>query len=160
MENVHATGAESPRSYDRVPHTEVHVLARRSLETLQDIVVILLMVLLLFISLQALWRLGRIAAFEAAPPTDLLSEILFVLILTELYRLLIFYLREHRVSVALAIEVALVGALRATTILGVHEFDLPRLAGLSLLLLVLGGLLAMERWMRFRQHEATETDAR
>ena len=34
------------------------------------------------------------------------------------------------------------------------------LAGLSLLLLVLGGLLAMERWMRFRQHEATETDAR
>jgi hypothetical protein len=32
--------------------------------------------------------------------------------------------------------------------------------GLSLLLLVLGGLLAMERWMGGRRNEAVETDAR
>src|SRR5262249_35845142 len=38
-----------------VPHTQVHALVRRALENLQDGVVLLLMVLLLVLSLQALW---------------------------------------------------------------------------------------------------------
>ena len=52
----------------------------------------------------------------------LLSEVVFVLILTEVYRLLIFYLREHRISVALTIEVALVSTLREVMLKGAHEF--------------------------------------
>jgi len=47
------------------------------------------------------------ALIEEVGPTQLLSEVIFVLILTEVYRLLMFYLREHRISVALAVEVAL-----------------------------------------------------
>jgi uncharacterized membrane protein (DUF373 family) len=118
------------------------------------------MVLLLVMSLQALWRLGRMAFIEGAGTTQLLSEIIFVLILTEVYRLLIFYLREHRISVALTVEVALVSMLREVMLRGAHGFDWPRLVGLSVLLLVLGGLLTVERWIGRLRNEVYETDAR
>jgi uncharacterized membrane protein (DUF373 family) len=131
----------------RVPHTQVHTVVRRALENLQDGVVLLLLVLLLVLSLQALWRLGHMALIDAAPTTELLSEVVYVLILTELYRLLIVYLREHRISVALAVEVALVSTLREIMLKGAHEFEWLRLLGLSLLLVVLGGLLALARWL-------------
>jgi uncharacterized membrane protein (DUF373 family) len=142
-----------------VPHTQVHSLVRRTLEQLEDIVVFLLMVLLLVLSVQALWRLARMALFESAATTQLLSEIIFILILTEVYRLLIFYLREHRISVALAVEVALVSTLREIMLKGAHEFEWLRLLGLSVLLLVLGGLLALERWMGRWRNEVSETNA-
>jgi uncharacterized membrane protein (DUF373 family) len=143
-----------------VPHTQIHLRLRRMLETLQDVVVTLLMVLLLVLSVQALWRLGRMAVVESAATAQLLSEIVFVLILTELYRLMIFYLREHRISVALTVEVALVSTLREVMLKGAHEFEWPRLVGLSLLLTVLGGLLALERWMGRWRREVSESDAR
>ena len=142
-----------------VPHTQIHTAVRRALENLQDGVVLLLMVLLLMLSLQALWRLGHMALIDAAPAPELLSEVIYVLILTELYRLLIFYLREHRISVALAVEVALVSTLREIMLKGAHEFEGLRLLGLSLLLVVLGGLLALERWMGRWRNDASETNA-
>jgi len=143
-----------------VPHTQVHTLLRRTLETLQDIVAVLLMVLLLVLSLQTLWRLARMALIEAAPTGQLLSEIVFLLILIEVYRLMIYYLREHRISVTLTVEVALVSTLREVMLKGVHEFEWYRLMAVSLLLVVLGGLLAMERWMGACRNEMSETDAR
>ncbi|MDB5310448.1 MAG: hypothetical protein JWO38_4650 [Gemmataceae bacterium] len=145
---------------ESVPHTQIHTLLRRTFENLQDVVVTLLMLLLLVLSVQALRRLARMALTEEAPATQVLSEVIFLLILTELYRLLIFYLREHRISVALAVEVALVSTLREVLLKGAHEFDWPRMVGLSLLLVVLGGLLAQERWTGRRRDEGSETDAR
>ncbi len=106
----------------------------------------LLMLLLLVLSLQALWRLAKMAIAGEAATTGLLSDIIFVLILIELYRLMIYYLREHRISVALMVEVALVSILREVMLKGAFGFEWLRLVGLSLLLGVLGGLLAMERW--------------
>lgn len=142
------------------PHTQVHALLRRAMENAQDVVVVLLMVLLLVLSLRSLWNLGRAVFAGPAVPSEVLSEIIFILILTELYRLLIFYLREHRISVALAVEVALVSTLREVMLKGAQEFEWLRLLGLSLLLVVLGGLLALERWMGQRRNEVSETDAR
>ena len=51
-----AVAADEPCA---VPHTQIHSLVRRTLEILQDVVATLLMVLLLVLSLQALWRLAR-----------------------------------------------------------------------------------------------------
>jgi uncharacterized membrane protein (DUF373 family) len=167
MEDIpRAVGETGPNQRGRqdargpVPYTQVHSLVRRTLENLQDVIASLLMVLLLVLSLQALWRLARMALIEAAATTQSLSEIIFVLILTEVYRLLIFYLRDHRISVALMVEVALVSTLREVMLKGAHEFEWLRLLGLSLLLIVLGGLLAMERWMGRWRNEVSETDAR
>ena len=145
---------------EAVPHTQIHGLLRRALENVQDVVVVLLLIALVGLSLQALWQLGRMALSQASAPAAILSEIIYVLILTELYRLLIFYLREHRISVALAVEVALVSTLRDVMLEGAHEVEWWRLLGQSLLLVVLGGLLALERWMGRRRNEPCETDAR
>jgi uncharacterized membrane protein (DUF373 family) len=140
-----------------IPHTQVHARLRRTLETLQDVIVTLMLVMLLVLSLQALWRLARLALILATPTYELLSEIMFVLILTEVYRLLIFYLSDHRISVALTVEVALVSTLREVILKGAHEFEYQRLLGLSLLLVVLGGLLLMERWTGRREEESETT---
>ena len=167
-ENPHPPAGESganpdgrlPDAADHVPHTQVHTLARRALEHAQDAVAFLLMVFLLALALQTLWRLARMALVEAAPTNHVLSEIIFVLILMELYRLLIYYLREHRVSVVLTVEVALISTLQELMLKGAHEFEWHRLLAISLLLAVLGGLLVLERWVVRRRHETSETDAR
>lgn len=147
-----------PDAPDLVPHTQVHALVRRTLENLQDVIATLLMVLLLVLSLEALWRLALMTV-EAAATTQLLSEVVFVLILMEVYRLMIFYLREHRISVALTVEVALVSTLREVLLKGAYDFEWHRLLGISLFLVVLGGLLAMERWMGRWRNDVLETDA-
>jgi hypothetical protein len=76
-----------------IPHTQVHRFLRRTLEQAQDVVVVVLMVLLLAITVQALWTLGQMIYDQNAPYPTLLSHIVFVLILVELYRTIIFYLR-------------------------------------------------------------------
>jgi uncharacterized membrane protein (DUF373 family) len=137
-----------------VPHTQIHSVVRRTLENLQDVIATCLIVLLFALAVQAIWRVTRMAFsqrttfVEAAATGQLLAGVMYVLILVELYRLLIFYLREHRVAVSLAVEVALVSTLREVMITGAPEFDNGRLFGLSLLLIVLGALLIAERWMR------------
>ena len=56
------------------------------------------------------------------------ADILFILILVELFRLLIIYLQEQRISVGAAVEVSLVSALREVVVDGVLEIPLERLA--------------------------------
>jgi uncharacterized membrane protein (DUF373 family) len=136
-----------------VPHTQIHAHLRQVFETLQDVVVTLLLGLLLVLSLLALWRIAQMAFVQSAEMNRLLSEILYVLILTEVYRLLNFYLREHRVSVAL------VSTFREVILRGAHKVEWPRITAISLLLVALGGLLALERWMGRWREEAIETDA-
>ena len=154
MQQIAPSTAEADSKHDHrdvtpaeVPHTQIHTLGRRAWENVQDVIISILMILLLVLSLQALWRLATAALLGDGTTAQLLSEVIFVLILTEVYRLLIYYLQEHRISVALAIEVAIVSTLREIILKGAHEFEWPQLCGLSLLLVVLGGLLATERWM-------------
>jgi len=128
-----------------IPHTQVHRFLRRTLEMAQDAVVVVLLVMLLAITVQALWQLGQMIFQQSAPYPTLLSHIVFVLILAELYRTLIVYLREHRVSVALIVEVAIVSTVQDLMLKSAHEYDPQRVFGGALLLLVLGGLLALER---------------
>jgi uncharacterized membrane protein (DUF373 family) len=130
-----------------VPYTQVHRRLRYTLEAAQDIVVAGLCVLLLALMLQMLWRLGRMAMVDHASPTAVLSQVVLVLILVELYRTLIFYLREHRIAVSLMVEVAIVSLLRELILEGLTQLTWAKAAGVSLLLLVLGGILAGDRWL-------------
>jgi len=142
-----------------IPHTQIHGWLRRGLEMAQDAVVILLMLLLIAIALEALAHLARMTFVERATPPVLLSEVVYVLILTELYRTLIYYLREHRVSVSLMLEVAIVSVLRDQILSTAQSPEWPRVLSGSLLLLVLGALLAVERWFARARSDASETSA-
>ncbi len=84
------------------------------------------------------------------------SDILFVLILVEIFRLLIIYLQEQRISIGAAVEVSLVSALREVILQGVVDIPIDRLLGVCAFLVVLGGLLYLRVWM-FQRFEAIET---
>lgn len=69
------------------------------------------------------------------------SDILFILILVEIFRLLIIYLQEQRISVGVAVEVSLVSVLREVIIRGALEIPWQQIIAICIFLLVLGALL-------------------
>ncbi|HVZ22207.1 MAG TPA: phosphate-starvation-inducible PsiE family protein [Vicinamibacterales bacterium] len=151
---------DSTNAEQRVPppHTQVHHLLRRVLENAQDVVIIGLMVVLLGIAISAVMTLFRTAVLRTASPSVVLSQILYILILTELYRTLIFYLREHRVSVALVMETTIVTTVNQLTLTGRESAPLMVLA-IGGLLLVLGSLLALDRWTSGIRNDVSHTSA-
>ncbi|HEY9849448.1 MAG TPA: phosphate-starvation-inducible PsiE family protein [Leptolyngbyaceae cyanobacterium] len=118
----------------------------RGLETIQDLFVICLCIglfTLMAIQLRAMF-------FELLPPLDfktVTSDILFLLILVELFRLLIIYLQEQRVSIGAAVEVSIVSVLRELIVRGVLETPWQELLSACVFLLVLGTLLIIRVWL-------------
>ncbi|MGZ3521302.1 MAG: phosphate-starvation-inducible PsiE family protein [Vulcanimicrobiaceae bacterium] len=136
-----------------VLHTDVHHLLRRAFELAQDVIVASLCVILLVVMAYSLWTLGWIAFVEKGQPSDVLSQIVLLLVLVELFRTLIFYLREHRVSVSLMLEVAIVSELREI-LLNPPTATGTQVYGNALLLIVLGALLFTNRYLSWKQHAA------
>ena len=131
----------------------------RNLERFQNFIVVSLCVGL---NCVMLIRLGEMF-FSLLEPLNfqaITSDILFILILVELFRLLIVYLQEQRISIGSAVEVSLVSALREILLEGVVEIPLDKLLGICAFLLVLGGLLCLRVWMfeRFNQVKQVEVN--
>ncbi|MGA1411706.1 MAG: phosphate-starvation-inducible PsiE family protein [Prochlorotrichaceae cyanobacterium] len=118
----------------------------RLLETIQDLIVIGLCVgLFSFMVLQL-----REMLLSLLPPLQfqtVTSDILFLLILVELFRLLIIYLQEHRVSIGVAVEVSIVSVLREIIVRGVLETPWNQVLVACIFLLVLGALLIIRVWL-------------
>ncbi|HZU05681.1 MAG TPA: phosphate-starvation-inducible PsiE family protein [Chloroflexota bacterium] len=124
-----------------VPHTEVHRLSRRFLEPTQDLLVLGLSLALFALMFRTL---AGLFAELFAPNIDfrlIIAEVLFVLVMVEVVRLLIVYLREHRVAVDFMIELGIVSTLREVVLRGVVELHWLQLAAVALFLLTLGALL-------------------
>ena len=124
----------------------------RNLEMFQNFIVISLCLGLFCVMVI---RLGDMF-FSFLHPLDLrqvTSDILFILILVELFRLLIDYLQEQRTSVGAAVEITIVSALREVILRGVLEVPRDQILGISGFLVVLAGILAALPWMsRFFEH--------
>ena len=90
------------------------------LEMIQDLIVISLCIgLFSFMVLEV-----REMFMSLLPPIQfriITADILFLLILVELFRLLIIYLQEKRVSIGVAVEVSIVSVLRELIVRGVLE---------------------------------------
>ena len=94
------------------------------------------------------------------------SDILFILILVELFRLLVDYLQERSISVGAAVEITIVSALREVILRGVLEISPDQLFGLSVFLLVLSGIFLALPWMprlleqvKISTHETVEPES-
>jgi uncharacterized membrane protein (DUF373 family) len=70
-----------------------------------------------------------------------------LLILVELFRLLIIYLQEHRVSIGVAVEVSIVSVLREVIVSGVLETPWVQILVTGSFLLVLAFLLLVRAWI-------------
>jgi len=118
----------------------------RVLEIVQD-----LFVISLCIALFALMAIQlREMFFELLPPLDfpdVTSDILFLLILVELFRLLIIYLQEQRVSIGVAVEVSIVSVLREVIVRGVLETSWIQILAACAFLLVMAALLVVRVWL-------------
>jgi uncharacterized membrane protein (DUF373 family) len=117
-----------------------------NLEKFQDFIVVSLCVGLFCVMLIRL-RDMFLSLLEPVNFKAITADILFILILVELFRLLIIYLQEQRISVGAAVEVSLVSALREIVVDGVLEIPLEKLLGVCAFLAVLGGLLYLRVWM-------------
>jgi uncharacterized membrane protein (DUF373 family) len=125
-------------------HTDVHEALSRYFEWAQDAIAAALAIVVLVIMVQGLVRLFYLALLELQPPQVVLPQILLLLILVELFRTLLYYLREHRVAVGLMIEVALVSVLRELLIKLPLSSAFEALA-FAVLLLALGALMVADR---------------
>lgn len=131
----------------------------RNLERFQNFIVISLCVGL---NCVMLIRLGEmfLSLLEPLNFQAITSDILFILILVELFRLLIVYLQEQRISIGSAVEVSLVSALREILLEGVVEIPLDQLLGICAFLIVLGGLLFLRVWTeRFNSGRPLESES-
>ncbi len=118
----------------------------RALESVQDLIVVSLcggLFCAMLIQLRAMF-------LSMLPPIHLqevTADILYVLILVELFRLLIIYLQEHRVSIGVAVEVAIVSVLREVLVRGVLELSWNQTLATCAFLLVMALLLVVRVWL-------------
>lgn len=117
-----------------------------TLETIQNIIVVVLSFGLFCVMVI---RLGDLFLSLLVPVKfqNVTSDILFILILIELFRLLIIYLQQQRISVGVAVEVSIVSILREIIILEALEIPWQQILSTCALLLVLGGLLLTRAWI-------------
>ncbi|KAB8321275.1 hypothetical protein SD81_002960 [Tolypothrix campylonemoides VB511288] len=118
----------------------------RNLEIFQDFIIISLCLGLFCVMLI---RLGDMF-FSFLHPLDLrqvTSDILFILILVELFRLLLDYLQVQRISVGAAVEITIVSALREVILRGVLEIPRDQIFGISVFLIVLGVIFVALPWV-------------
>lgn len=131
----------------------IHDIFRRLLENIQDIIVIVICVLLFALMIRIL-----VGLYEAlAGPIDfkyIASELIYILVLVEIYRLLIIYIREHRIAVDIMIEVGIVSILREVILHGVLEINPLSLLSISFFLFALMLLL---RYGAVRKEERERT---
>lgn len=116
-------------------HAIVHYM-----EAFQDLLVIVLCLALFAVMLIQLWGIF-LAITQLLNYKLITAKVLFVLILVELFRLLMVYLKEHSISVGVAVEVAIVSVLREVVVHGALEISWIQTLAIGGLLLILGGLL-------------------
>ena len=118
----------------------------RALETVQDGIVVSLCLGLFCVMVVQL----RDLFISLLPPLnfrEVTADILFSLILVELFRLLIIYLQEQRVSIGVAVEVAIVSVLREVIVRGVLEVAWPQVLSTCAFLIVMALLLVVRVWL-------------
>ncbi|MBW4470924.1 MAG: phosphate-starvation-inducible PsiE family protein [Stenomitos rutilans HA7619-LM2] len=126
------------------PFTRKHVV--RALEMVQDLIVVSLCMGLFCVMVIQL----RAMFLSLLPPLNfraVTADILFLLILVELFRLLIIYLQEQRVSIGVAVEVAIVSVLREVIVRGVLEVHWSQILAACAFLIVMALLLVVRVWL-------------
>ena len=119
------------------------------MELLQDGVVVLLNVTLLGMGFVFLYRVWvEIVAFGDLQ--EGLSNIIFVVITVELYRLSVHYLRYHRVDLNILVEVGVSAIIQKVILVGVDKYSMQQLMGISLMLVALGAIL----WVHYTRGAA------
>jgi uncharacterized membrane protein (DUF373 family) len=117
-----------------------------NLEIFQDIIVVSLCIgLFCFMLLRLVDMFSTL--LQPLNLRQVTSDILFILILVELFRLLIDYLQARQISVSAAVEISIVSSLREVILQGVLDIPRDQILGISIFLVVLGMMQVAFPWM-------------
>ena len=97
-------------------------LVRSSLDFVQDLIVLGLCVALFIAMAIKMAHLGA-TLVRGTDFAAVIADILFILVLIELFRLLLIYLEEHRIAVSTMVEVGIVATLREVILMGALQVD-------------------------------------
>jgi uncharacterized membrane protein (DUF373 family) len=122
-------------------YTQVHQLIRRSLEHAQDVIVVGLALVLFAVMVRSLVNLAQQALGSSVDFRPVLGETLFMMVLIELLRLLVVYLRDHHVAVDVMVETSIVATLREVILKGVVALSPAVILAISAFVIALGLLL-------------------
>jgi uncharacterized membrane protein (DUF373 family) len=78
---------------------------------------------------------------------EITADIMFILILVELFRLLIIYLQEQRVSIGVSVEVAIVSVLREVIVKGILEVQWEQVIATCAFLISMAILMVVRVWI-------------
>jgi uncharacterized membrane protein (DUF373 family) len=117
-----------------------HVVSRKYLELIQDVIVLGLCAMLFLAMGIKLFHLGQ-RMLRGTDFSLVVGDILFLLVLLELFRLLVIYLEEHRVSVSTMVEVGIVSTLREVILRGALHVEWQQLLVVCAFILTLGVVL-------------------
>jgi uncharacterized membrane protein (DUF373 family) len=119
----------------------------QSLEAVQDLIAVSLCVGLFCVMVLQLRSIFASLLITKPQFHAITSDILFILILVELFRLMIIYLQEQRVSIGVSVEVAIVSVLREVIVSGVLETDWRQILAVCLFLATAALLLVVRVWL-------------
>jgi uncharacterized membrane protein (DUF373 family) len=131
---------QEAEAFETVRVQQTHATPRKYLELIQDAIVFCLCALLLVTMAIKLFHLSRLL-IEGTDFSLVVGDILFILVLVELFRLLLIYLEEHRVSVSTMVEVGMVATLREVILIGALHIAWPQLLVVCAFILVLAIVL-------------------
>lgn len=118
----------------------------QSLEAVQDLIAITLCVGIFCVMVLQMKVLFS-SLLQEPQFHEITADILFILILVELFRLLIIYLQEQRVSIGVSVEIAIVSVLREVIVNGVLETDWHQILAVCLFLITMAVLLVVRVWL-------------
>lgn len=127
---------------------------RSVLDSIQDVIVLGLCVALFVAMVIKLVHLGR-SLTSGTDFSPVVADIMFILVLMELFRLLLIYLEEHRVSVSTMVEVGIVAALYEVLLRGALAVHWLQMLVLCAFILTLGLVL---RYAGVRTFQAGEPE--
>jgi uncharacterized membrane protein (DUF373 family) len=99
-----------------------YLTPRKYLELIQDVIVFGLCIMLFVAMGTKLFHLGQLM-IRGTDFALVVGDILFILVLLELFGLLLVYLAEHRVTVATMVEVGIVSTLREVILRGALHIE-------------------------------------
>jgi len=124
----------------------IHAKLGDLLETLEEIIVFILTILLLILSLRAIYDIAVELFATDISFIALIPKFIYVFILIELFKLMIIYLLNRSLDTSLIINTTLIAILRETIIKAPH-LTLHDYIGLSLLLIVLGSMYYVPKYV-------------
>ncbi len=142
------TGTPASEPLEAIPwHQQLRrIQIVQSLEAVQDLIVISLTLGLFGVMVLQLKRTFT-ALLASSEFHEVTADILFILILVELFRLLIIYLQEQRVSIGVAVEIAIVSVLREVIVRGVLETEWHQILAVCLFLVTMALLMVVRVWL-------------